>query len=68
MDGYGVAKAIRKLEVSSAFNVPIIGLTAHAVLDVHSQCEEAGMNDVISKPLSEQSVKDMVRKYIYCVD
>lgn len=42
---------------------PIIGLTAHAVADVEKECLDAGMNQVLTKPLNYQMLQDLLVLY-----
>jgi PAS domain S-box-containing protein len=49
MNGYEATAAIRnELKMS----IPIIAMTAHAMMGEKEKCIEAGMNDYISKPIS----------------
>lgn len=50
MDGFTLTKKIRQL----GFNLPIIGLTAHADQESRSSAQESNMNEVVVKPLSEE--------------
>jgi CheY-like chemotaxis protein len=58
MDGFdatGVIRAeeeIRKLERSSGDHIPIIAMTAHAMVGDRDRCIAAGMDDYVSKPIS----------------
>lgn len=60
--GYELSKQIRQWEIQhQKKTMPIIALTAH--LNAKTQCLEAGMNDVFSKPLSLQNLKSILLKY-----
>jgi signal transduction histidine kinase/GAF domain-containing protein len=50
MDGYAATRAIRQLTVSN--RIPIIAMTANAMPEDRRRCEEAGMDDYVSKPIS----------------
>jgi len=52
MDGYEAAKRIRDPK-SGVMNseIPIIAVTAHAVLEDRERCLDAGMNDYVAKPV-----------------
>lgn len=43
--------------------VPIVGLTAHAEGKMHEACIQAGMTDVMLKPLNLPIIKAMIAKY-----
>jgi len=49
MDGLTATRAIRKNE--KHHNLPIIGVTAHAVTGYREKCLDAGMNDYVTKPI-----------------
>lgn len=49
MDGYEAIGAIRKNESTSS--LPIIAVTANAMVGDREKCIEAGANDYVSKPI-----------------
>jgi len=49
MDGYQASRAIRALPRHQ--HTPIIALTANALAETLSRCREAGMDDLITKPI-----------------
>jgi CheY-like chemotaxis protein len=67
MDGIEATKQIRSGK-SGAVNpdIPIIALTAHAMIGDKEACLKAGMNDYVSKPINPEeliaSVQRLVRK------
>lgn len=65
MSGIDATSAIRNPR-SGVLNsqIPIIAVTAHAMKEDREKCLEVGMNDYISKPLTLQSVKDVIHKYM----
>ena len=62
MDGYVAAKEIRQLENNN--NVNIIAVTAHAEDEVSQECHAAGMNSVITKPLTQAKAIELLNTYI----
>ncbi len=51
MDGLAATVAIRHDEQSTAGHIPIIALTAHAMMGDRERCLSAGMDAYVSKPL-----------------
>lgn len=64
MNGLIAAKTIRGMERKDAAEIPIIAMTANAFSDDIEQSREAGMNEHLSKPLDEQKLVEVIRKYI----
>ncbi len=63
MDGYEVTQRIRTLK-DSISSVPIIALTAHGAEDQRQRCIEAGMNAVLTKPLTKKEAHDVLTTFI----
>lgn len=59
MDGIETTQEIRKLEKVNGKHVPIVALTANAVVEAKNEFLEIGMDDFLSKPID---VKDMCAK------
>ncbi|PRX11061.1 UNVERIFIED_ORG: PAS/PAC sensor hybrid histidine kinase [Martelella mediterranea] len=59
LDGIGATRAIREGNGLSR-NVPIFGLTAHALPDERLKLEDAGMEDCIVKPLRSAKVREVI--------
>ncbi|MDT0594706.1 PAS domain-containing sensor histidine kinase [Glaciecola petra] len=54
MDGYETTQVIRTSPALDRFkNIPIIALTANAMVGDREKCIKAGMNDYIAKPLAK---------------
>ena len=62
MDGLEATRLIRK---NGFKDIPIVALTAHALVDDREKCLNAGMNDYITKPLKREIVYDMVEKWLF---
>ena len=61
IDGYEVTKHIRAKSINK--DVPVIGLSAHAIKEFKEKSIETGMNDFISKPFSFDEIFGALSKY-----
>lgn len=59
MDGLTVAETIRHLPDKAGVSVTIIGLSAHAEKTHFKKCMKAGMDSMISKPLSPDQAQEI---------
>ncbi|MEO6569114.1 MAG: response regulator, partial [Opitutaceae bacterium] len=58
LDGYETTRRIRSGEVEGVDPlIPIIALTAHALLDDRLKCLQAGMSDYVSKPVRPDDLR-----------
>lgn len=66
MDGLNATRHIRDYS-SSVLNhdIPVIAMTAHAMIGDDDKCLEAGMNDYISKPFSLEKLAQLLDKWIF---
>lgn len=63
-NGFAVTKQIRTIErESSKKATPIIALSAHTENELNSECESAGMQEVMTKPLSLAKARRVLSKY-----
>lgn len=59
LNGYDATKQMRSWEQENNLTrTPIIALTAHAVDEYIERCVEAGMDDILTKPINARSLKD----------
>ncbi len=63
MDGYEATINIRNTQNPNK-NVPIIALTASAMLDQKSKAIQVGMNDFISKPFTPQVLLSTIQTFV----
>jgi signal transduction histidine kinase/CheY-like chemotaxis protein/HPt (histidine-containing phosphotransfer) domain-containing protein len=60
MDGYTATGIIRnELQV----DIPIIAMTAHAMVGEKEKCLQLGMNDYVSKPIKETVLYNMIARH-----
>lgn len=55
MGGFEATQKIREFEQETGGHVPIIALTAHAMIGDREKCLFAGMDEYVTKPLSMSS-------------
>jgi len=59
VDGYEATRTLR----DSGVQIPIIALTAHAGKAERRKCVSAGMNEMLSKPVTLQSLSETLQNY-----
>lgn len=64
MDGYESTRQIRKRESRYFKTVPIIAFTASDIDDAKRKALEAGMTDLIMKPLQQEEIQSTIDKYV----
>jgi CheY-like chemotaxis protein len=73
MNGFDATKRIREIEKATEglhdsdprrAHVPIVALTAHALVEVRERCLEAGMDDFLVKPYDEEQMVDMLGRWL----
>ena len=64
MDGVESTMAIRKLGGEYYSRLPIVALTANAVSEVKDELLAAGMNDIITKPISMDNIIEVLQKWL----
>ena len=61
MDGYEATQKIRKLK-SHVKDIPIIAMTAHAMVGDREKCLKAGMDDYVAKPVNPEKLATAIEK------
>jgi CheY-like chemotaxis protein len=64
MSGLVAAEKIRALESTTNSHVPIIAITANAMIGDKEKCISAGIDDYISKPFQPAALIDKIKKII----
>ena len=64
MSGLIAAEEIRAIEANTESHIPIIAITANAMLGDKEKCISAGIDDYISKPFQPSVLIEKIRKYI----
>ncbi len=60
MDGFSSTQQIRKNDIDT----PIIAVTADAMQSVDKACDEAGMNDILTKPINPDYFYKILEKWL----
>jgi CheY-like chemotaxis protein len=64
MNGIAAAEKIRELESGTGKHIPIIALTANAMIGDMEKCLAAGIDDYISKPYLPASLIEKIKRII----
>ncbi|MFN2343113.1 MAG: response regulator [Desulfonatronovibrio sp.] len=63
-DGFELTRMVREGRFSGLKDVPIVAVTALADSDSREKCFDRGMNAYLSKPIDNQELMGMVKKYV----
>ncbi|MFT5140484.1 MAG: CheY-like chemotaxis protein [Rhodothermales bacterium] len=70
MDGFQATQEIRRIEseASDGKRVPIVALTANAIMGDKKKCLEIGMDDYLSKPFKFRQLQQLLEKWLLAED
>lgn len=63
MNGYEASAAIRNLPGEHYQKVPIIALTASAIMEIKEKMTEHGLDDCVTKPFKPEELQSTISKY-----
>jgi len=63
MSGFEATEKIRSIERPGT-HIPIVAITARALLGEREECLRLGMDDYITKPINYDALQDVIRKYM----
>ena len=63
LDGYSATGVIRKREIETGTHIPIIAMTANAMIGDRERCLQAGMDDYLSKPIKTEQLQQMLKTW-----
>jgi len=64
MDGLECARRIRRMEQGTCRHVPIVAVTARAMLGDRNRCLDSGMDDYLSKPFTCEQFLNKISPWI----
>ena len=64
MDGIETLKNLRHMENNNAQKVPVIALTANAIVGAYEKYIEEGFDDYLSKPIESDKLEELLQKYL----
>ena len=62
MDGLEATTAIRRRELGQGGHIPIVAMTAHAMVGDRQRCLDAGMDDYLVKPIRARQVYETLER------
>ena len=64
MDGYEVAREVRRREEGTGRHLPIVAMTADARSDQRERCLAAGMDDLLRKPIRLEAFHAAIERWL----
>lgn len=64
MDGVETTEKIRKMDIPSAKQIPIVALTANAISGVKEMFLASGMNDFLAKPIDVKLLDEILERWL----
>ncbi len=64
MDGIETTERLRRMEDEYYHTVPIVALTANALMDAREKFAKAGMNDFVAKPIEMKEICKCIKKWL----
>jgi len=64
VDGFEATGKIRTFESTLRCHIPIVALTANVTVSDRNKCRECGMDDFLTKPYSENDLRDILSKWL----
>jgi CheY-like chemotaxis protein len=64
MDGFEATKAIRIRESEGSRRIPIVAVTANALVGERERCLSAGMDDYLAKPIDRDALAAVLDRWI----
>ena len=64
MNGYDATQEIRRQEQNTSRHLPIVALTGHASSEDEQKCLQAGMDDVVTKPMTLPTLRAKLERLL----
>ncbi len=63
MDGFEASRVIRQSE-NPAYRIPIVAVTANALVGEREKCLAAGMDDYLPKPINREALEAVIERWV----